>query len=324
MIEKPADKILLLENRRLITGEAPLDTTGFVMVNAKTTKPVNPNQNSHQTNGSSNLNNSSSTNDINHSQNGETSGIVEIPAQTKYQPFFSPPMEQIEEHFISPREQLEAIEQQTKNAAQNLDPLLTTFQICERSFDLLHTRNMLVQALVRWVNYILRHKRVNLEKLTDLKDGVLFVQIIEELTATTFPYQYNKQPHSLDERIHNIQFVLKHIQKSIGRPIELLVTAQSVSAGTLLSVATLLWIIVYVLRISKFRHKKSSGIEAIIHWIQDKTESYDYVQIQDMCLSFQDGLAFCAIFHSCDHQALDYDKIQPVLPPFFSHMFFFS
>ena len=49
--------------------------------------------------------------------------------------------------------------------------------------------------------------------------------------------------------------------------------------------------------IHRKRKESTVGPEALLHWLTKQVESYDNVVISDMTVSFQDGLALCAIIH---------------------------
>ena len=45
------------------------------------------------------------------------------------------------------------------------------------------------------------------------------------------------------------------------------------------------------------RKESTVGPEALLIWLTKQVESYDNVIISDMTVSFQNGLALCAIIH---------------------------
>jgi len=55
--------------------------------------------------------------------------------------------------------------------------------------------------------------------------------------------------------------------------------------------------------------------EALLKWCRDRTKNYEGVQIDDFTNSFKDGLAFAAIVHSLNSDALSYSMLRNRPPP---------
>lgn len=57
-----------------------------------------------------------------------------------------------------------------------------------------------------------------------------------------------------------------------------------------------------------------SAKEALLLWCQNKTRGYANVDVKDFTTSWRDGLAFGALLHSHEPEAIDMSKMRPDKP----------
>eukprot|EP01097_Dermamoeba_algensis_P003653 TRINITY_DN2511_c0_g1_i2.p1 TRINITY_DN2511_c0_g1~~TRINITY_DN2511_c0_g1_i2.p1 ORF type:complete len:524 (+),score=138.56 TRINITY_DN2511_c0_g1_i2:541-2112(+) len=71
----------------------------------------------------------------------------------------------------------------------------------------------------------------------------------------------------------------------------------------------MIWTIILRFAISGLSEEGLSAKEGLLQWVRRKTEPYKNVDVKDFSVSFQDGLAFCALIHRHRPDLLDYDKL---------------
>jgi len=100
-----------------------------------------------------------------------------------------------------------------------------------------------------------------------------------------------------------LQFISNHDVKlaSIG--------AEDIVDGNLKLTLGLIWTIILRFAIVGLNEEGLSAKEGLLLWCRRKTEPYDNVDVQDFTVSFQDGLALCALIHRHRPDLIDYASL---------------
>lgn len=165
------------------------------------------------------------------------------------------------------------------------------------------------KTFTKWVNSHLAKKGSKIENLlTDLTDGVKLIELLEVIADEKFP-KYEKQPkmriHKVENNVKALKFIKDHDVKlaSIG--------PEDLADGNLKLTLGLIWTIILRFAIVGLSEEGLSAKEGLLLWCRRKTEPYDNVDVKDFTMSFQDGLAFCALIHRHRPDLIDYASLTP-------------
>lgn len=71
----------------------------------------------------------------------------------------------------------------------------------------------LFQVFTRWCNTFLSERQMVLNDLsTDLSDGVMFIQLLEEISGKKFP-KHNRRPTIRAQKLENLSFCMKFLKE---------------------------------------------------------------------------------------------------------------
>merc|ERR1712130_329071 len=82
-----------------------------------------------------------------------------------------------------------------------------------------------------------------------------------------------------------------------------------IESGNVKLTLGLVWTLILRFAITGLSEEGLSAKEGLLLWCQRKTEPYDNVDVKDFTMSFQDGLAFCALIHRHRPDLIDYEKL---------------
>jgi Ca2+-binding EF-hand superfamily protein len=164
-----------------------------------------------------------------------------------------------------------------------------------------------VKTFTKWVNSHLNKRGLKVDSLaTDLADGIKLIVLLEVISQESLG-KYDPKPRMRINQIENVnkalKFIAAHDVKLVG------IGAEEIVDGNQKMILGMIWTIILRFAISGLSEEGLSAKEGLLQWVRRKTEPYKNVDVKDFSVSFQDGLAFCALIHRHRPDLLDYDKL---------------
>jgi actinin alpha len=159
-----------------------------------------------------------------------------------------------------------------------------------------------------WCNNHLRKRALKIEDIeTDLSDGLLLIALLEIISDETFPFKYEKKPKMKIQNVGNVGYCLKFIEQ---KGVKLAgIGAEEIVDSNLKMILGMIWTIILRFAIQDISLEELSARDALLLWCQRKTEGYPGVNVKNFHMSFQDGLALCALIHRHRPDLLDYHAL---------------
>lgn len=159
-----------------------------------------------------------------------------------------------------------------------------------------------------WVNSHLSKVGLKIEDLaTDFQDGIKLIKLLEVISGDTIT-GYEKNPGKMRiKQVTNSGIALKFIQ---SKGVKLPGTGpEEIVDQNAKMILGLIWTVILRFQIQDISEEELSAKEALLLWVQKKTKGYRDVNVQNFHMSFQDGLAFCALIHKHRPDLIDYDSL---------------
>lgn len=158
-----------------------------------------------------------------------------------------------------------------------------------------------------WVNANLRKVGVTISDMTqDFHDGVRLIQLLEVISGEHIKIP-EKAPKLRIKKVINVGVALKFIEAAGVKLVG--IGAEEIVDGNEKLILGMIWTIILRFQIQDISEEEKSAKEALLLWCQKKTKGYKDVNVENFHLSFQDGLAFCALIHKHRPDLLDFDSL---------------
>ncbi|VDM16022.1 unnamed protein product [Hydatigera taeniaeformis] len=219
---------------------------------------------------------------------------------------------------------------------------IESVQYEQNTINRLHADAARVQkkAFTKWINFYLKPSNMEVTDLyTDLSDGKRLMKLLEVISNANLG-----KPNKGVLRVQKIE--------NVGRAIEFIKTkvhlenigAEDIVDGNPTLILGLIWTIILRFQIEEamleiasllfdfsnyacqptphliwfvepqLNGSQRSAKEALLLWCQNKTRGYANVDVKDFTTSWRDGLAFGALLHSHEPEAIDISKMRPDKP----------
>lgn len=190
----------------------------------------------------------------------------------------------------------------------------------------LHTK-----AFSAWINHTLRKQNIRIEDCTrDLSSGIVLIRLIEELTGTRCDLPYKANAANRTFAIDNVSVALQYLSRFLPN---VAIAPADVVDGNVQVILGLLWRLILKWQQNVFQPKvvtttatgvvgeeegqsvvkKTKDAKAkLLEWIRSKVSSYPHVHItDDLAVSFDNGMALCALVHAYDARLIAYEQLDP-------------
>eukprot|EP01101_Sappina_pedata_P003205 TRINITY_DN1342_c0_g1_i1.p1 TRINITY_DN1342_c0_g1~~TRINITY_DN1342_c0_g1_i1.p1 ORF type:complete len:864 (+),score=523.03 TRINITY_DN1342_c0_g1_i1:23-2593(+) len=176
-------------------------------------------------------------------------------------------------------------------------------KIAEKSWE-----NIQKKTFTGWVNNHLRKRAQTVTSLeTDLQDGLKLIALLEIISDDVFSFKYDKRPKMRIQKVGNVGYALQFIK---NKGVNLAgVGAEEIVDGNLKMILGMIWTIILRFQIQDISMEDLSAKEGLLLWCQKKTQGYDGVNVKNFHMSFQDGLAFCALIHKHRPDLIDWENL---------------
>ena len=163
------------------------------------------------------------------------------------------------------------------------------------------------KTFTNWVNshLVKRGKKID-DLLTDFSDGVMLLNLLESISGDSVG-KFNNTPKMRIHKVENMNKALKFISDH-GVKLASIGSEEIVDSNIKLTLG-LVWTLILRFAIVGLSEEGLSAKEGLLLWCQRKTEPYDNVDVKDFSMSFQDGLAFCALIHRHRPDLIDYESL---------------
>ncbi|VDK20324.1 unnamed protein product, partial [Taenia asiatica] len=174
------------------------------------------------------------------------------------------------------------------------------------------------KAFTKWINFYLKPSNLEVTDLyTDLSDGKRLMKLLEVISKANLG-KPNKGVLRV-QKIENVGRALEFIKSKVHLEN---IGAEDIVDGNTTLILGLIWTIILRFQIEEamleiepqLSGSQRSAKEALLLWCQNKTRGYANVDVKDFTTSWRDGLAFGALLHSHDPEAIDMSKMRPDKP----------
>lgn len=172
------------------------------------------------------------------------------------------------------------------------------------------------KIFTRYVNQKFRSEKsetkVN-DLIEDVKDGLVLIELLEIMSGKPFPDKKPKPSKTRIQQIDNSNVALDFAKKTCG--IKTDTSAENLVDGNeKLIMALIFQIIIKYMKLDEEDNDASTDVrEALILWLKNRLAGYAGVTIDEknLCKTFQDGLAFCALIHKMRPKLITYEGLTP-------------
>jgi len=167
------------------------------------------------------------------------------------------------------------------------------------------------KTFTKWVNnHLVRRHGANAavkDIQNDLQDGIAIMRLINALYDLPMR-KHNANPKLRVHLIENVNQALNMVHEAGVKTVFL--SAENIVDCELKMVLGMIWTIILHYQIQGISVEELNAKEGLLLWCKKKTAGYRDVQVDNFHLSFQDGLAFCALIHKHRPDLLDFNSLK--------------
>lgn len=172
-----------------------------------------------------------------------------------------------------------------------------------------HMRAMQQHAYTHWVDYHLAKIQYFIEDMSkDMCDGVLLINLLQVLTGESIGICCDKPEMTIFEKMENVNKAMNWL-RSKGMNMRGY-GPEDILDGNVNVISAIIWSIISVSSVHPFDAQNTTETKAkqlLLQWCQQQVQGYPSVRIDNLDLSWQDGLGFCALLHKYRPDMIDYN-----------------
>ena len=165
-----------------------------------------------------------------------------------------------------------------------------------------------IKTFSRWTAKQLAQRQIPFESvLTDFKDGVKLINLLEIVSKEPIGSRYHKAPKQRIMARENCNIALNFIQK---KGIKLIgIGEEDIIDGNQKLTLGLIWTIINKFLIEDISVEEATARDALLIWAKKNTQGYADVNVTNFTTSWSSGLAFCALINKFRPNILDYNAL---------------
>jgi actinin alpha len=171
-----------------------------------------------------------------------------------------------------------------------------------------------IKVFSRWSAKQLQQRQIPFDSvLTDFKDGVKLINLLEIVGKEPMPGKWKKTPTNDYARLENITLAIKYITEV--KKVRLVgigsqnVLESDVDENNRKLTLGLVWSIINKFIIEDISVEEATARDALLIWAKKNTQGYADVNVTNFTTSWSTGLAFCALINKFRPNLLDYNAL---------------
>ena len=137
---------------------------------------------------------------------------------------------------------------------------------------------------------------------TDLSDGIIFINLLEEISNKEVARKYNKKPRMRAQKLENLSFCFQFLKNEQIKLVSM--GSEDVCDGNLKLILGLIWTLILRFQINRGDGGGGSAKNALLEWVRSQIPEYD---IKNFTSDWQDGKAIYALANAVEPGVLPAD-----------------
>merc|ERR1712137_31393 len=158
------------------------------------------------------------------------------------------------------------------------------------------------RCFTRWCNTFLSERMMKIEDLEkDFSDGILFINLLEEISNKEVAKRYNKKPKIRAQKLENLSFCFQFLKNERIKLVSM--GPEDLCDGNLKLTLGLIWTLILRFQINR-GDGNGSAKNALLEWVRSKIPEYD---IKNFTSDWQSGKAIYALANAVEPGVLPAD-----------------
>ena len=160
----------------------------------------------------------------------------------------------------------------------------------------------------QWANnYLAKKELVIVDLYEDLRDGLILIALLQEVSGEPVALRYVKRPKLRIQKMENLNLAFQFMMRK-GLTLTNIGSADILDGNNKL-VLGLLWTLIKTYQVTAIDVDGISGKAGLLLWCQRALAPYDNIDMHNFTTSWNNGLAFCGLIHKFHPDILDYPSL---------------